>query len=145
MSIVAVERLRRIVAAVEIGAQISTDDVDWFVTGCRRYLSQAPALDLDHCLGLAAVGGRRHWTTTEKQHQRDEALRAIYRDHFSDLNVTAAARELDQLFRRHRACASASDERARKVVELAKYRLPKPRRLQDILGTEGLDVGDDRG
>jgi hypothetical protein len=126
-------RLRRIAAALE---RAGSADASWFAERLRRY--EAEAADgraLDRAFELNPSPGQRSWRTLERNRERDKRLREFRNRWFPNLGVHEAALEMDVLFRRRQASSVSppTDARGQMVAGLSHFKLPRARRLVDIL------------
>ena len=113
-AVAAVEKLRRIVAALEDGRAPSLDDAAWMADRVRRYLDGAERgmLTLDLAFGLGAGLGGVTWVEEERRNQRDHLLRDMAARHFPGQEPGPAAKSLAAAWRRYDRTRRGSDARA---------------------------------
>lgn len=89
-STAAIARLRKLAGVLE-----RTRAAPWFAEALRTYeAAAAEGVTLDQVLGLTPPPGGDGWWEAEPRARRDAALRAVHRQHFGDLCITVAAREI---------------------------------------------------
>jgi hypothetical protein len=107
-----VDRLRRVLAALESGTAPDPDDAAWLVSGARTYLRDAPAVRLDAALGLHPGWGEAGWWTTGPRAERDAVLVDMDRQLFGHLDIATSAKSIVALARRRQ---ERGDVHAREV------------------------------
>ena len=112
-ALAAVEKLRRIAAALEAGRAPDPGDGAWLATRLRKYLDGAErgmsTLDLAFDLG-AGLGGVT-WVEEERRDRRDRLLRDMAARHFPRQEPGPAARSLAAAWRRYGRTRRGSDAR----------------------------------
>jgi hypothetical protein len=111
LTLAAVQRLRRVTAALATGTPPPADDAEWFAQRLATYLSNEGELALDFVLGIAAAPGKLSWRLAEKHAERDRLLRELAGP--GPGAVLRRAQELQRRLRRY-AASSWSRDRARK-------------------------------
>ncbi len=135
-STTAIARLRTLAGVLE-----RTRAAPWFVEALRTYeRGAADGVTLDQVLGLTPPPGGDGWWEAEPRARRDAALRAVHRQHFGDLCITAAAREIGRRAQRLQLAALRREAEppqpgdALLVDALASgVPIPRPRQLVNIL------------
>jgi hypothetical protein len=132
-----VDRLRRILAALDAGGAIAPDDAAWLASGARAYLQDAPAVRLDAALGLHPEWGSPGWWTTGPRAQRDAALIEMHKQLFGHLDIASAARAIVALARRwhERGHLHASEARLLDRLNGTCKGVPGARQVANILRT----------
>ncbi len=108
-----VEKLRRVIMALEAGRAPGPGDGEWLASRLRRYLDCAPrgGLSLDLCLDLTPAQGGTPWWETERVDQRNAVIRAIAANHFGAQEPGPAARGIMAAWRRYSRNQKAIDRR----------------------------------
>ena len=114
--------LWRVMQALDAGQPIDPADASWLAVGIRRYRDGALIGEtLERALGLAPPPGGRSWWWREAFTRRDAAVRAIDREFFSDLGISASAAEI-ALALRVLACPAPTRRRRGKLRRDARQR-----------------------
>jgi hypothetical protein len=132
-----IERLRRVLEALESGAVPDPDDTAWLITGARTYLRDAPAVRLDAALGLHPGWGEAGWWTTGPRAERDAVLAEMDKQLFGHLDIATSAKSIVALARRRQ---ERGDVHAREVRLLDQLNatckgVPGPKQVANILRT----------
>lgn len=138
-STAAIARLRKLAGVLE-----RTRAAPWFAEALRTYeLGAADGVTLDHVLGLTPPSGGDGWWEAEPRARRDAALRKVHRQHFGNLCITAAAREIGRRAQRLQLAALRREAEPPQpgdellVDALASgVPIPRPRQLVNILCNE---------
>lgn len=141
----AVRHLRDLRAAAAAGRAIEPAITEWIVRAIDCYLAQAPAVTLDAALGLApGWRGGDGWWVAETRSMRDAAIARIDRSLFGHLDVTAAARSLIAIERRHRerkAGLGACEAELLAELQRCGRGIPGERQLKTIIARERKTLG----
>jgi hypothetical protein len=114
-----VDRLRRLVAALETGDTPDLVDAAWFAKGAREYLRDAPAVRLDAALGLHPGWGEAGWWTTGPRAERDAALAEMDKQLFGHLDIPTSAKSIVALARRRQERGDVHIREARLLDRLS--------------------------
>lgn len=113
----------------------------WFVKAVARYEAEAEdGMTLDRALGLVPPPGGEPWWDAERRTRRDAAIRALREQHFADLGVTQAAKQIATRGKRLQATAWQREQRQAAagdeflIAALATGApFPGARRIRDII------------
>ena len=109
LAVLAVARLRRIVAALAAG----DDDAQWLSACLCRYLEDAERdATLELLLGLAPAPGGTTWWEAERRDRRDALLHEMAGKHCPGQSPRQAARKLNAAWRRYARCRLAIERRS---------------------------------
>jgi len=84
-----IRRLRALAARLVAGEL--GDDGRWLGLALRLYAETAGAVTIEGALGLRPGPGQESWATIERRARRDEAIRALAREHFARPSLAATA------------------------------------------------------
>ena len=130
--------LWRVMQALDAGQPIDPADASWLAVGIRRYRDGALIGEtLERALGLAPPPGGRTWWWREAFARRDAAVRAVDREFFSDLGISASAAEIALALGGARV-PRTDTEAAR---EAAARRPAARRRFSELAGIEPPSLG----
>jgi hypothetical protein len=130
-----IDRLRRLLEALDTGNTPDPDDAAWFTAGAESYLRQAPVVRLDAALDLHPRWGEAGWWTVGPRAQRDAVLAEMDKQLFGQLDIPTAARSIVALARRRHERGDIEPREVRLLDRLAETNkgVPGERQIQNII------------
>jgi len=94
-----IRRLRALAARLVAGEL--GDDGRWLGLALRLYAETAGAVTIEGALALKPGPGEEHWSTIERRARRDEAIRALAKEHFQRPSMPATAQDVARAIRNY--------------------------------------------